>query len=223
MLRILVPSAALRRSLRPTLGLTPKAPMGIDIYWVFQACKDDQWVDISSEYNGDRDYYLYNWIDTELQPPASRRGFPPDFLLDDDGNTHPLETADLLPPCKRKYVSGGQGLYQFMGSWGYSWLSGEEISSAPIPVKRLEIWLPIDVYREWDGRSNPKLWHELRDNWQEGEHSERYATPETITNETWRVIIEWDYDFKEHFEYFVCEVRRLIAIHGKIRFVFGFG
>jgi len=188
--------------------------MGVDIHWVFQAYKNNQWVDIPSQYDGTRDYYLYSWLRTGGRQAITKpRGFPSDFLLDADGCRHPY----------KDYAPDDRNLYKFMGEWGYSWLSGIEILSTPIPVENMKIWVPIDVYNEWDKCSNPKHWFELQSNWQQHEDSEHYATPENITDDTWWVIIDWAYDFTEDFEYFVGEVRRLLSIHGNIRFVFGFG
>lgn len=109
-----------------------------------------------------------------------------------------------------------------MGEGGFSWLLASEIINARIPVKKMKIWIPIDVYNEWDKTSNPKLWYELHSDWEQQEYSERYATERNITDETWWVIIDWVYDFTEDFKYFVDEVRRLTVIHEEVRFVFGF-
>lgn len=199
--------------------------MGIDIYWVFQARKDSHWIDIPSEYRGDRDYYLYGWLGMSAgmstHPIFERRGLPPDFLVDID-NRHPFASPELLPPYRKEHPLGERYLYQFMGEWGFSWLLGSEILDARVPVETMKIWVPIDVYKEWDKISNPKPWHELHSDWQKFEDAAHYATPENITEDTWRVIIDWEYDFTEDFEYFVGEVRRLMTLYGDVRFVFGF-
>lgn len=196
--------------------------MSTNICWVFQAKKNDGWIDIPSEYHGGRDQYLYSWLSLGGQPKVNSRGFPSDFVLSADGVNHPLASIDLITPHRRKFGESKEELKQFMGEWGHSWLSGTEILNSPIPSELLKIWVPIDAYNEWDKCSNPKIWYELHKNWQKQEHSEHYATPDSITEETWWVIIDFEYNFREHFEYFLHEVRRLIAIHGSIRFVFGF-
>ena len=102
--------------------------MGIDIYWIFQAQKNEAWIDVSSEYNGLRDYPLYAWLRQEVMPGVGLRGFPEDFQVDDF--RHPVESADLLPAYRRKQFRGDQDLYAYMGEWGHSWLSGAEILNA---------------------------------------------------------------------------------------------
>ena len=46
--------------------------------------------------------------------------------------------------------------------------------------------------------------------------------PDKITALAEKIVVEWDYDFTEDFSYFVEKVRRLEALHGEIRIVFGF-
>jgi hypothetical protein len=102
--------------------------MGIDIYWMFQAHKNGEWIDVSSEYDGVRDYPLYAWLRQEVLPGVSARGFPADFQVDEHSR-HPVGSADLLPAHWRK-LFGGDRLYVPMGEWGRSWLSGAEILNA---------------------------------------------------------------------------------------------
>jgi hypothetical protein len=198
--------------------------MGVDISWTFQARQHGQWMDIPVGYKGDRDGYLYGWLGIGGERICNPRGFPLDFVVNMNTYCHPLENIDLFPLDMRHNVSNDQhGTYVFMGEWGHSWLSGEEIIEARAPVRRMTIWIPIDIYKEWDQRSYPKVWHELRTDWQEQEYADRYARPENMTDETWWVIVDFEYDFSEHFKYFVDEVRRLVATYSEVRFVFGFG
>jgi hypothetical protein len=192
--------------------------MGKDIHGVFQKNEAGCWADIPSEYNEDRDYYLYDWLALRREFALSQpRGFPDDFEIDENG-FHPIASRDILPPDLRKHCD----LLRGMGEWGFSWLLGAEIVNAHKPVRQMKIWIPIDAYNEWDKVSNPKHWHELHSDWQQHEDSEYYATPENIREGTWRVIIDWIYDFTDDFKYFVDEVRRLMVLHGDVRFVFGF-
>ena len=200
--------------------------MGFDIHGVFQKKEGDRWVDISSEYNEDRDLYLYWWLSSTrtagLKPLSQPRGFPDDFEVD-EYNFHPISSHDIRSPIKRKHANSYADRNKLgMGEWGFSWLLGSEIIAAPPPIESMTIWVPIDTYKAWDKVSNPALWHELHNDWQQHEEAELYATPENITDETLRVIVEWTYDFTSDFRYFVNEVRRLIALHTEVRFVFGF-
>ncbi len=193
--------------------------MGRDINWVFQALtKDGEWIDIPSEYGGDRDSDLYTWLGQDI---TEFRGFPVDFLVDED-NCHPVTNLEILEPYELKLSSGGRGHYRHMGDGGFCWLLASEIINARAPVEQLTIGIPIDVYSEWDKVSNPTAWHELHSNWQQMEDAERYATPENITQDTYWVIIDREHDYTEDFRYFVDEVRRLMALHRDVRFVFGF-
>jgi len=171
--------------------------MGFDMHAVFQANKNAIWIDIASDYDCKRDYYLYSWLGMggHIKPISEPRGFPADF--------HQKENQNL-------------------GEWGFSWLLGTEIIAAQPPVQTMKIEIPIDAYTEWGKVSNPKLWHELHPDWQKQDYAEHYATPENITEKTWWVIVDWVYDFTEDFADFVNEVHRLTELHGEVRFVFGF-
>ena len=79
--------------------------------------------------------------------------------------------------------------------------------------------LPCLTHRNPD---TPAIWHELHSDWKNHEDAELYATPDSINDETWRVIIDWNYDFTQDFSGFVNEVRRLMSFHEDVRFVFGF-
>jgi hypothetical protein len=193
--------------------------MGRDINWVFQAqTKDGEWIDIPCKYDGERDYNLYHWLGNEI---TEFHGFPYDFLVDED-NRHPVVDLAVLKTYEREILSDIRGHYKYMGDGGFCWLLGSEIINARAPVEQLTIEIPIDVYNEWDKVSSPKVWHELHSNWQQMEDAELYATPENITKDTHRVIVDWEHDFTEDFRYFVDEVRRLMALHGDVRFIFGF-
>ena len=183
--------------------------MGFDIHGVFQKRDGNRWVDTPSDYDYRRDEHLYWWLSStrtsRLKPLSQPRGLPDDFVVDAN-NFHPTPDGHKL----------------LMGEWGFSWLRGAEVIAAPPPIERMTIWMPIVTYHEWDKASNPKLWHELHANWHQHDDADLYATPRSITENTWRVIVEWDYDFTEDFGYFVKEVRRLTALYGDVRFVFGF-
>ena len=199
--------------------------MGMDIHGVFQKRQADRWVDISSDYDQRRDEYLYCWLSSTrtagLKPLSRPRGLPDDFALDSDG-FHPIENPDVLPYFRKFRDQHTDSTRLLMGEWGFSWLLGSEVIAAPPPIDIMKIWVPIDTYNEWDKVSNPKLWYELHSDWKQHEDSEHYATPENISEKTYWVIIEWSYDFTEDFKYFVGEIQRLMALHGEVRFVFGF-
>ncbi len=194
--------------------------MGVDIYWVFQAqTKDGEWIDTPSKYSGDRDSNLYCWLRQDI---TERRGFPVDFLVNNEGSCHPVTNLEILEQYELKLRSNALGHYRFMGEWGYSWLLGSEIINARAPVEQLTIGVPVEDYFKWDKVSKPELWHEMHSNWRQMEDAEDYTTPENITSDTHWVIAGWERDFSEDFRYFTDEVRRLMALHGEVRFVFGF-
>ncbi|RYY83660.1 MAG: hypothetical protein EOO15_20955 [Chitinophagaceae bacterium] len=171
--------------------------MGFDMHGIFQARHKSKWIDIDSNYDFTRDYYLYSWLGMGgwISPISKARGLPSDFQ---------------------------KPAHQNLGEWGFSWLLGREIIEAGPPSQEMRIWVPIDTYKTWDQTSNPAIWHELHSDWRNHEDAELYATPDSINDETWRVIIDWDYDFTQDFSGFVNEVRRLISVHEDVRFVFGF-
>ena len=117
--------------------------MGCDIHAVFQAKKNDEWVDVSSEYDEDRHYALFAWlggvrgVDID-EIVADHRGIPADFALV-DYQDHPVSSKEIHPPGVRnerdyEYQRVIDGVV-WMGDHGYSWALGSEILASTPPEK----------------------------------------------------------------------------------------
>ncbi len=167
------------------------------MHGVFQAKQNSKWIDIDEDSDFARDYYLYSWLGMGgwIPPICKPRGVPCDF---EKNERH------------------------FLGEWGFSWLLASEIIESGPPSQKMKIWIPIDTYKIWDRTSNPAIWHELHSDWQKQEDAEHYATPESINEETWRVIVDWNYDFTTDFSSFFGKLHRLMDRYGEVRLVFGF-
>lgn len=192
--------------------------MGIDIHCVFQAKVADRWVDVASDYKEDRDYPLYSWLGIgggdktgtcTIEPLAPPRGFPADFELVNEAWHPTLFKIEKPSPYYPNCI--------LMGGWGFSWLLASEIIRTPAPRVPRTVRIPIDEYRQWDGVSEPTPWQPATANF-----GHVVGPPDKISTLAEKLVVEWDYDFTEDFSYFVDEVRRLEALHGEVRIVFGF-
>ncbi|MFZ6709577.1 hypothetical protein [Undibacterium sp. TC9W] len=209
--------------------------MGTDITGVFQKNENGRWIDISSEYNENRDSALFAWLALGsgdragtffIKPLHELRGFPDDFEIlnnDEFENTHPILHNDIHPPWKRAHASFANPsslwyLKMFMGFHSFSWLYADEILNTTPRCMRC-ISVPIGIFSRWDRKSLPEEWQAWCSDWDK----EGFARPDKVDADTKFVVVEWDYDFTQDFAYFVDEVRRLKTLHGKVRFVFGFG
>ena len=164
--------------------------MGCDIHSCFQAKKDGVWVDVVSQFDQERHYYLFGFLDGtrayEDLPHVwnnrfSGRGFPEDFEIvcdpdDKDMKNHRIACPEIRGYRKDYYeladfdVDDPEHLLMRMGDWGHNHVFGYEILSA--------------------------------------------ASYLTCAQ-------------REHLEYFIVEVERLIAVEGNgdsanIRFVYGY-
>lgn len=192
--------------------------MGLDIHCVFQAKVADRWVDVASDYQEDRDYPLYSWLGVgcgdrigtcTIEPLAPLRGFPADFELVDE-TWHPTLIEVSTPS---RFYPG----CRLMGEWGFSWLLSSEILRASAPRVPRTVSILIDEYQQWDGVSEFPPWQ-----WAKADFGHVVGPPDKISTLAENIVVEWDYDFTEDFSYFVNEVRRLEALHGEVRIVFGF-
>ncbi|MDR0776743.1 MAG: hypothetical protein LBE81_08915 [Azonexus sp.] len=185
--------------------------MGIDVFGVFQQRKEGRWSYLSRYYDGRRGT-LRAWLGVDSYRGARRTEIP--LILPLRGLPTDL---DLNEPVGTKST-----IENVIGEWGHSWLMGTEIINSTLPVVNLKIWIPLDTYNTWDKSSNPEIWNELDPEWQQDEDVHYFATPDHINENTYRVIVEYPYDFSKDVEYFIDEVRQLIALHGEVRFVYGF-
>jgi hypothetical protein len=106
--------------------------MGCDIHWVFQKKAAHGWVDVPSEYDGHRHYYLFAMLagvrnNFGVEPISEPRGLPKDFAMQGTGHGYghpvPEEIADEI---EKRYPEGPT-LIRWMGDHSLSWLAGEEM------------------------------------------------------------------------------------------------
>lgn len=207
--------------------------MGTDIHGVFQAFDNGQWRDVESSYGQDRHYQLFAVLagvrngygfagvptGEPVTPIAQPRGLPVDFPM--HGDSHPIAELAHMDPSRRKWHHDGDALEVWMGDHSHSWLTGEEMLAwRPPTVTKVGI-LSREEYGAWTKQGAPREYcggvsgggvKVINDN-----AVEMSETP------TWtHVRVHWECSLTEELAYFFDEVRRLVAEHGKIRFVFGF-
>lgn len=203
--------------------------------------KEAKWIDIPSNYEQDRHYQLFAVLagvrngvgfagckmGEPVKPIALPRGLPEDFEMDDELH-HVVASPALIDPRRREWMvkyndSAEDACKVWMGDHSQSWLFGEELLSwyanAPVVVKTGI--MDRKDYETWDHNSPPENYCGgisgrdiivVNDN-----AAERHLHP------NWTHIqVEWDQALHEELAYFFDEVRRLVAEHGTIRFVFGF-
>lgn len=209
--------------------------MGTDIQGVFQRHDGRRWVDVASKYDYGRHYQLFAaladvrngrgfaGINTgePVTPIAEPRGLPDDFEM--DNASHPLASIEHMAPWRVQYRKVGEPLAVWMGDHTQSWLTGAEMMAwfehAPT-VTKTGI-LDRSEYEKWDGTTPPQNYCGgitgpsvvlINDN-----------KPERDANPGWTHIrCHWDAPLRAELAYFFDEVARLIVVHGRIRFVFGF-
>ncbi len=211
--------------------------MGTDIHGVFQRHDKatGQWHDVPSNYEQDRHYQLFAVLagvrngrgfagvstGEAVTPIAEPRGLPADFATEDE--MHPLATLEHMGPSRRKWHEAHEKLEVWMGDYSHSWLTGDEIlawaKKAPVVVKTGV--LDRDVYEAWDATSQPPSYCggilgrdvvQINDN----------AVEKAQTPNWTHIRCNWQSDLRAELAYFFDEVARLVAEHGKVRFVFGF-
>ena len=214
--------------------------MGCDIHGVWQAKVNDKWVDVHSDYEGNRHYQLFavlagvrngvgfagNPTGDVVTPIDEPRGFPRDFPCADD-DSYKLEDPGTLSTWEQemraRYPHENDDYY-WLGDHSHSWLFADEMLQyySKIP----SVWhtgiISREEYEAWDGITapngycrgifRPKI--EVADRTNGGGE----ALPESVTH----CQIAWQADLKEELAYFFDEVKRLKDEHGEVRFVFGF-
>ena len=209
--------------------------MGTDIHGVWQKydAAVNGWQDVESQYKQDRHYQLFAVLadvrngygfagvptGDRVLPIAFPRGLPEDFPVSE--NTHCVEKLEYIKPCMRKYGHSNEDMYVWMGDHSHSWLTGEEIlrwvKYAPTVVK-VGV-LSRAAYEAWDKTGAPEAYYGSISG--SGvlvvEEHERHAFPEHT-----HIRCLWKQNLAEELKYFIDEVRRLVELHGEIRFVFGF-
>lgn len=211
--------------------------MGTDIRGVFQRRNPEtkQWEDIPHKYEMDRHYQLFGVLagvrngrgfagiktGEPVEPISAPRGYPDGFQQDED--MHPIGTLDVMDPRRRQYHGKDEPMEVWMGDHSHSWLTGEEMLAwyerAPVVIKTGI--LSRGEYDAWDKKSPPESYCGgisgpgvviIDDN-----AVARASTP------GWTYIrCEWESNLLSELAYFFDEVKRLVAEHGEVRFVFGF-
>jgi hypothetical protein len=201
------------------------------VHAVWQAKKDGKWSDVPSNWEQERHYFLFSWLAgvrngygfagvktyAPVKPIAERRGLPDDFEI--DGDEHPT-VLEAIDPRRAKWIEDEEKANPkaWMGDHSHSWLTADEILSAPRPEK---VWrtgvTSIEIFNEWDGCSRPK---EVSGGI--AGPSIRVATsPVDVTEDSTHVQVYW-LELEPTLDYFVDEVKRLKTEHGEVRIVFGF-
>lgn len=181
--------------------------MGTDIHASFQIKRDGQWVDVESTWEQHRHYFLFAWLagvrngvgfagvptHEPIRPISEPRGLPDDLGGDGD------DECDF-------------------GDHHQSWLSADEILSAPLPGATMRTGV-IDRkdFELWDKKSRPHS------------YCGAIAGPgvvvspvDEVGDPTTHVQVSWCENGADELQYFVDEVRRLRTAHGVVRLVFGF-
>lgn len=207
--------------------------MGTDIHAVWQAKKDNQWVDVPSTWDQDRHYALFAWLANvrngygfagvpthkEIKPIAEPRGLPNDFTMGDD-ERHVTARVNAAP--HRQKWTDDDGVW--MGDHSFSWLILDEILAAERPgtLDRVGV-IDRAAYEAWDGVTPPESWCGdiagrgivVIDQPKNIPHTARL--PEMVTH------VRIRFSTPDGFDYFVNEVRRIREEHGpETRLVFGF-
>lgn len=217
--------------------------MGTDIHGIFQKrLPDGTWQDVPSKYDFDRHYLLFAWLGNvrngfgfagikthdPLVPLTDGRGLPPDFTILRDkygDNDHPVAQIEVTPEHHQRYLKeygpdeeSAWNRY-WMGDHSHSWVLGTEVVEGAIKLPRLMKTGVVDRawYDAWDGVTPPTNYC--------GGISGRDVVVKDMTqnlgNAT-HVQIRWFQGVAQELAYFVDEVKRLMAEHGEVRFVFGF-
>jgi hypothetical protein len=145
----------------------------------------------------DTTYFLHGLVRTHtpLAPLSDGRGFPAGFELV-NGEDH----GDI-----------------WMGDHSHTWLASDEILDAPDQSLTHSGIVTLKQFKNWDGVSEPE-------SYSGGIWGPNVVTssPDQITEATTHVQISWSAALLAEVKYFTDEVKRLVAEHGPIRFVFGF-
>lgn len=185
--------------------------MGTDIHARFQRkTNTGTWEAVDTNYQEDRHYLLFAWLGDvrngygfagipthkPITALSSSRGFPPDFILEED---------------------------DWLGDHSFSWLSIDEIleNYEKLPKILKTGVLTKEGFIKWDKKSEPERYSGGVSG--PGVSVIDYKVLKYATNSSYTHIrTYWWKDLKEEFSYFITEIRRLKSLYGEIRMVFGF-
>lgn len=204
--------------------------MGTDIHVAMQAKKDGVWQDIEHKYNEDRHYFLFSWLAnvrngygfagvatyTPVAPISQPRGLPDDFQMDAD--CHPVSSKEQMGR-RAEWLEDGEEPSIWMGDHSHSWLTADEILSAPVPGRTWRTGIVNrDFFDAWDGHTPPTEWS----GGISGPEVVVAESPCAVDEDTTHVRINWMHDEGKALTYFIDEIKRLKELHGEVRMIFGF-
>lgn len=204
--------------------------MGCDIHYTFQRKNENnQWVNIVEGQEYGKDHYIhrnylvfsilanvrngYGFADTPTYVPvvpiSEPRGMPVDMDYDVD-----YEFADDEEDVDRKWY----------GDHSHSYVTSDEILDyfkTKRVLSRCGV-IPLTVYYEWDGVSQPDSWCGSISGPNvltfDSQGISNCVVPDYYTH----IKIEWKIDLEEAVCHFVESIKQLHAKYGVVRLVFGF-
>lgn len=194
--------------------------MGCDIHGVWQARNGGEWVDVDGAYTHDRHYQLFAVLagvrnNGEIEPIAQGRGLPTDFLMI-DREYHPVDDDH------------GNA---WMGDHSHTWLSGEEMLAWRVnaPTIQRSGIIARAQYATWKKGTRPEgAWSgelfgsDIRTIDEIDMPTEEGWVRDALDTEWTHIRVRWPENLGESLAYFFDEVKRLVELHGEIRFVCGF-
>ena len=205
--------------------------MGTDIHVAMQAKQNGQWETVPHQYDETRHYFLFAWLANvrngfgfagvrtfnPIKPIAEPRGLPDDILLS-GGDEHPVACKELMGR-RGAYHEEGEDLAIWLGDHSHSWLTADEILTAPKPGRTWHTGIVTrELFDAWDGHSKPSETYNMI-----GGHGVKIApSPVDVDDDSTYVRIFWMVDEGTQVQYFIDEIQRLKDLHGEVRMVFGF-
>lgn len=201
--------------------------MATDIHGFFQKYEPNLnlWVDIASEYDEKRDYYLFSILanirnSNDFSYIDLPRGLPKEIYLNEENlyKTHSLSLWNSRIQNETSYPEDNYEIW--LGDHSYSWLSDHEMIewNSSAKISRLDGLIFYSEYSKWNKKSDPNF-----------DYSQYKPSTTIVTEEEYLkgkigdcVEVNWQQDIREYLAYFFDEVIRLKKLHGKIRFIFGF-
>lgn len=210
--------------------------MGTDIHGVFQRQTADGWEDVPSKYEENRHYQLFAVLagvrngygfagiptGGVVKPISEPRGLPADFEVVDD--QHPVSAEYFRQIWRYEYTKEGDDDFGriWMGDHSYSWLTADEIlewaERAPVVTKTGVI--SRETFATRDRKSRPAEYYGAISG--RGISTAEWHGGEPPAGQWTHIRVTWLSPLSKELSYFFDEVRRLQALHGQVRFVFGF-
>lgn len=188
--------------------------MGTDIHHRFDKKIGNNYVEIESDYKGNRHYRLFAWL------ANVRNGFGFAGVKTGEPIKPIIEPNRGIPKDLEKY---NEGYYNtlWLGDHSFSWLTSTEIL---LEYNKLGDVITYGVitrgqYNEWDKETSPFVYS--GECW--GPKVKVIEENEVSACDDWTHIrVSWNTGLKAEFDYFIKEIQDLVKEHGEIRMVFGF-